>query len=74
VSVKDNGIGISETDLLGIFDPLRKTANKSTAGEKSTGLGLSIVKKLVELHGGKVWVESHKNKGSTFSFVVPLNK
>ena len=66
ISVKDEGQGIPETELAKLFKPFPKISVKSTKGEKSTGLGLTIVKKIVEAHKGKVWVESEVNKGSTF--------
>ena len=73
-SVADTGIGIKKEDQERIFQAFEQAdgqQNQSTAG---TGLGLSLSKKLVELHGGKIWVESEgENKGSTFSFVIPIN-
>lgn len=71
VAVRDAGTGIKETDLQEIFTPFNKASTKGTADEKSTGLGLSICKKIVEGHNGKIWVESEINKGSTFSFSLP---
>jgi signal transduction histidine kinase len=72
ISVTDTGIGIKKEDLERIFTPFEQVDN--TAGRKyqGTGLGLSLTKKLVELHGGKIRVESQgEGKGSTFSFVIP---
>jgi signal transduction histidine kinase len=70
-SVKDNGQGIPEKELNLLFKPFQKTSIRSTNGEKSTGLGLFIVKRIVEAHNGKIWVESLFGKGSTFYFSLP---
>ena len=72
VAVADQGQGIPEADLDKLFKPFEKTSIKSTAGEKSTGLGLSIVRKLVIAHKGKIWVESKTGTGSVFYFSIPL--
>jgi len=68
----DQGQGISEEDIPKIFNPFQTTAVKSTAGEKSTGLGLVITKKIITEHGGKIFVESEQGKGSNFYFLLPL--
>jgi two-component system, sensor histidine kinase ChiS len=73
VHIKDTGQGLHEGDLKMIFKTFKKLSATPTGGETSTGFGLAIVKKIVELHGGHVWVESRKNEGSTFSFSLPLN-
>jgi signal transduction histidine kinase/ligand-binding sensor domain-containing protein len=70
--VQDNGQGLTEEDLAGIFTHFMKLSPRPTAGEPSTGLGLAIAKKIVELHGGRIWVKSEVGKGSTFSFALPL--
>jgi signal transduction histidine kinase len=72
VSVQDEGQGISEDELPKLFAPFSKISVKGTAGEKSTGLGLSIVKRIVTGHLGRIWVESEVGKGSVFSFTLPL--
>jgi signal transduction histidine kinase len=72
VAVADHGPGIPEIELEKLFKPFEKTSVKSTAGEKSTGLGLSIVRKLIIGHHGKIWVESKVGMGSTFYFSLPL--
>jgi PAS domain S-box-containing protein len=73
VSVTDTGIGIKPADLLKIFEPFEQADNSSTRRHEGTGLGLSLSKMLVELHGGSIWVESPENKpGSTFYFTIPL--
>ncbi|MBC8005554.1 MAG: hypothetical protein H7X84_08760 [Verrucomicrobia bacterium] len=72
IKVSDEGPGLSEDDKSKIFDKFTRLSAKPTAGESSTGLGLFIVKKLVDLHGGKVWVESELNEGSTFIVELPI--
>ncbi|OGU55239.1 MAG: hypothetical protein A2V66_01090 [Ignavibacteria bacterium RBG_13_36_8] len=74
VSVTDKGQGIPKEEFGKLFKPFGKTSVRATRGEESTGLGLSIVKKIIESHNGKVWVESVVEKGSTFYFSLPLNK
>ncbi len=67
-SVKDEGQGLTEDDMKKLFGKFQRLSAKPTDGESSTGLGLSIVKKLVEMHGGKIWAESEgKDKGATFT-------
>lgn len=73
VTVKDEGQGIKENEINLLFKPFQRTSSKSTGGEKSTGLGLFIVRKIVEAHNGKVWVESEYKKGSCFNFTLPIN-
>lgn len=72
ISVRDEGQGIPEKELDKLFVPFSKISVKGTAGEKSTGLGLSIVKRIVTGHLGRIWVESEVGKGSTFFFTLPL--
>ena len=71
ISVKDEGQGIPAVELDKLFQPFQTTSVKSTAGEKSTGLGLTIVHKIVEAHEGSIWVESEVGKGSNFMFSIP---
>ncbi len=72
ISVADTGIGISKKDQKKIFQPFMQ-ADASTSREYGgTGLGLSLVKKFSELHGGTVWIESEPGKGSTFTFTIPI--
>lgn len=73
VSVKDNGIGIPEECLPQIFDRFYRVERKVHT-IKGTGLGLTIVKKIVEKHGGRVGVESALGQGSTFSFYLPVSE
>ncbi|MEO7273089.1 MAG: ATP-binding protein [Vicinamibacterales bacterium] len=72
VAVRDQGQGIPEADLSKLFKPFSTTRVRSTAGEQSTGLGLAIVRSIVEGHGGRIRVESEVDRGSTFSFTLPL--
>lgn len=71
VVVVDEGKGIPEKELNNLFKPFSKTSVKSTAGEKCTGLGLVSAKKIIETHGGRIWVESEEGKGSQFYFTLP---
>ncbi len=72
VEINDNGLGLSEADIRQAFQRGVKLSAKPTAGEHSSGLGLWIVKKLVEAHNGRVWVQSALGKGSTFAFSLPI--
>lgn len=74
VSVKDNGIGIDKKFHEKIFDKFQQVDSSYTRKQGSTGLGLTITKKLIEMHGGSIWLESEINKGSTFIFTIPVNK
>ncbi len=74
VHIQDSGQGLNENDMKQIFRSFKKLSARPTAGESSTGFGLAIVKKIVELHHGRVWVESRFNEGSTFSFSIPRPK
>ncbi len=66
-SVKDEGQGLTKDDMKKLFGKFQRLSARPTGGESSTGLGLSIVKRLVEMHGGKIWAESEgKDKGATF--------
>jgi len=72
VSVADTGIGIAPEDQEKIFDRFYRADHPLVQEVAGTGLGLSIVKSFVEMHGGKIWVESEPGRGSTFSFALPL--
>jgi len=72
VSVADSGGGIVPEDLPYVFDHFYKADRSRHRGHGGAGIGLAMVKRLVELHGGKVWVESQKGKGSTFFFTLPV--
>jgi signal transduction histidine kinase len=71
-SVIDHGQGIPSEELGRLFGAFQRTSTKPTAGEHSTGLGLSICKRIVELHGGRIGVESELGRGSRFFFTLPL--
>jgi signal transduction histidine kinase len=71
ISVSDTGIGIAPEDQPKIFEEFRQVGSDSTHKTEGTGLGLTLAKKFVELHGGKIWVESEVGKGSTFTFTLP---
>ncbi len=72
VTVKDQGQGIPIAEQANLFLPFSKTSVKSTNGEKSTGLGLTIAKKVIEAHGGSIWMTSTVGQGSSFCFSLPL--
>jgi signal transduction histidine kinase len=74
LSVKDTGIGIKPEELSRIFNPFEQVENSINKKCQGTGLGLSLIKNMVELHGGRIWAESEGlGKGARFSFVVPPN-
>lgn len=72
VQIKDQGQGIPLAEQSKLFMPFSRTSVKSTNGEQSTGLGLTIAKKVIEAHGGSIWVNSIVGQGSTFCFSIPL--
>lgn len=74
VEVEDNGYGLNEEEVSKSFDKGVKLGNKPTGGESSTGLGLWIVKRIVEEHCGRVWVKSKEGFGSTFAFKIPIKQ
>ena len=74
LEVKDKGIGISHDELDKIFDKFYQGENTPMQSVKGTGLGLTIVKHIIEAHGGKVSVESKINQGSTFSLIFPIKR
>ena len=72
ISVSDTGIGIAPEDQATIFEEFRQVGGDYAHKKEGTGLGLTLAKKFVELHGGKIWVESEVGKGSTFIFTLPM--
>ncbi len=72
VSVTDTGLGISEADQQNIMEEFQQADTSSTKQKSGTGLGLAIARHMVEMHGGRLWVESRLGKGTTFSFTLPV--
>ena len=70
VAIRDTGVGIGPEDQATIFQEFRQVGSGEQRQE-GTGLGLTLTKKFVELHGGRIWVTSEVGKGSTFTFTVP---
>lgn len=73
VWVKDTGVGIREEEAEQMFEMYRQLSNGRNSPHLGTGLGLAICKKIVEAHGGRIWVSSEENKGSIFSFSLPIS-
>ncbi|MBC7922399.1 MAG: ATP-binding protein, partial [Ferruginibacter sp.] len=71
ITVKDNGVGIAEKYHATLFEKFTKARRPGLKGEESVGLGMSIVKRLVDLHQGKIWFESVVNQGTTFFIQIP---
>ena len=72
VSVRDTGPGISAADQANLFQEFQQADNAITRKKGGTGLGLAISKRIIEMHGGKIWVESQPGQGSTFTFALPV--
>jgi signal transduction histidine kinase len=70
--VRDTGIGMSEDDLNKLFTPYFRSENPKTRDQPGTGLGMTITRGLIEQHGGRVWVESRIEVGTTFHFTIPV--
>jgi signal transduction histidine kinase len=73
IAVWDTGVGIAEEDQQRIFEEFQQAEQGLTDNTEGTGLGLALAKKLVNLHGGRIWVESEKGEGSTFIFTLPVD-
>jgi signal transduction histidine kinase len=72
LSVRDTGPGISTADQTKLFQEFQQADNAITRKKGGTGLGLAISKRIIEMHGGKIWVESEPGQGSTFAFTLPV--
>jgi signal transduction histidine kinase len=73
VSVKDTGVGIASKDQAALFEEFRQVGRTTAGKREGTGLGLALTRRFVELHGGKIAVESTPGKGSTFTFTLPVD-
>jgi len=73
LSVRDTGPGIDPADQVKIFEEFQQADSSSTKSKAGSGLGLSIAKRIVAMHGGQIWVESARGRGSTFFIKVPVN-
>ena len=71
IAIRDTGVGIKEENLPVVFEQFRQIDGGLNRAAGGTGLGMPITKKLVELHGGEIWIESVYGQGSTFFFTLP---
>ena len=72
LAVRDTGPGISAADQAKLFQEFQQADNSNTRKKEGTGLGLAISKRIIEMHGGRVWMESQLGKGSTFFVTLPV--
>lgn len=72
LSIANSGQGIPSSEQQRIFEPYQRSRSRGTAGEKTTGLGLAIARRIVEAHKGRIWVESVEGEGATFHVALPL--
>jgi signal transduction histidine kinase len=72
LSVRDTGPGISVADQEKLFQEFQQADNSITRKKGGTGLGLAISKRIIEMHGGKIWLESEVGRGSTFFVTLPI--
>jgi signal transduction histidine kinase len=73
VDVQDNGIGIKSEDQTKVFEPFRQIKNPTHGRPTGTGIGLTITKRIIDFHHGRIWVDSEPGKGTIFSFELPAN-
>jgi signal transduction histidine kinase len=74
VAVSDTGMGIAPEDRALIFEEFRQARGESAGKREGTGLGLTLTRRLVEAHGGRIWVASEVGQGSTFAFTLPVKE
>jgi PAS domain S-box-containing protein len=74
IGVSDRGVGISPADRARLFAPFQRLEESRPGGTRGVGLGLLVCQRLVEAHGGRIWVESRPGRGSTFFFTLPFNQ
>lgn len=74
IAVKDTGVGIAAEDQTSLFEEFKQLGQDSSRKAEGTGLGLALTKRLVELHGGQIAVDSALGQGSTFRFSLPLQR
>jgi two-component system, NtrC family, sensor kinase len=72
ISVADTGVGIAPEDHAAVFEEFRQVGTDYARKHEGTGLGLALARKFVELHGGRIWVESQPGQGATFTFTIPV--
>ena len=72
LSVRDTGPGISAADQAKLFQEFQQAENPKTRKKEGTGLGLAISKRIIEMHGGQIWIESQVGQGSTFFVTLPV--
>jgi signal transduction histidine kinase len=72
IAVTDTGIGIAPEDQAAVFEEFRQVGSDETRKQEGTGLGLTLARRFVELHGGRIWVASESGRGSTFTFTLPV--
>jgi signal transduction histidine kinase/HAMP domain-containing protein/predicted transcriptional regulator with HTH domain len=71
IAIRDTGVGIAPEDHQAVFEEFRQVGRHYTNKQEGTGLGLTLTRRFVELHGGRIWVESELGKGATFTFTIP---
>ena len=72
IAVRDQGLGIKESELPNVFGAFEPTSTRATAGERGAGLGLAICEKIVDAHGGRISVTSVEGEGTRFAFTLPV--